>query len=224
MKKNNSTNSLFILAIIYTAFLILCNLTASKITHVGNYHFTSAIIFFPITYIIDDILTEIYGFGASRKLIWLGLLANLIVALGALIIIKLPVSEHSSNQAAFETVFGISFRMLIASALAYILGEFSNSIIMSALKVKMEGKYFAFRAISSTVIGAAFDTIIFMFSAFAFILPTKVIIEIIIVEYFIKLGIEILVLPITCKIVNFLKSKHNLDHFDYQESYNPFKL
>lgn len=218
------TTNVTFLGIIYTSFLILSNLTASKVGALGEYNFTAVIIFFPVTYIIDDILTEVYGYKVSRKVIWAGLFANLIVVFGSYIVLLVPPSSEWNYQKEFEAVFTMSHRILLASVSAYIGGEFVNSILLAKLKIITKGKHFWFRAIFSTVIGAAFDTSIFMIVAFAYILPAEIIIGMIFVEYVIKILVEVLVLPITVRIVQYLKKVDQIDYYDYGTNFNPFSL
>jgi len=220
--ENKISKNLVFLILIYCSILVLSNLTASKITTIAGFHFTAAIVFFPITYIIGDIITEVYGFDVSRKIIWLGLFANLVIQVGAYIIIYLPPAKFWQGQQAFFTVFGISFRIFFASMSAYIFGELLNSFILAKLKVSTSGKYFFIRAILSTVIAALFDTTIFMIISFYGNLPLNIIIEMIGIEYIIKLGVEVIFLPITIFLVRYLKNKEKVDHFDYNLKFKIF--
>ncbi len=222
MLENKISKNLVFLILIYCSILVLSNLTASKITTIAGFHFTAAIVFFPITYIIGDIITEVYGFDVSRKIIWLGLFANLVIQVGAYIIIYLPPAKFWQGQQAFFTVFGISFRIFFASMSAYIFGELLNSFILAKLKVSTSGKYFFIRAILSTVIAALFDTTIFMIISFYGNLPLNIIIEMIGIEYIIKLGVEVIFLPITIFLVRYLKNKEKVDHFDYNLKFKIF--
>lgn len=218
------TSNLLVLVVIYCAILVLSNLTASKITNFYGLNFTAAILFFPFTYIIDDVITEVYGFQMSRKIIWIGLFCNIFVLSGATIIVNMPSSPHWNGQEAFESVFNTSNRILMASFCAYIVGEFVNSIILAKLKIYTEGKYFWFRAISSTIIGAIFDTSIFMLIAFVNVVPYSVIGEMIAVEYIIKIIIEVLVLPMTYSLSNYLKQTDQIDYYDIKTKFNIFSL
>ena len=217
-------NSISTIATIYTAFLILSNLTASKVSQIMGLHFTAAIFLFPFTYIIDDILTEVYGFQISRRIIWTGLLGNLIVVFGSIFVIFLPSSEHFHNQNAFLAVFGVSLRILIASVSAYIFGEFINSIFLAKMKIYTKGRHFWARALLSTMIGAIFDTSIFMFVAFTNIYDFKMIVGMIWVEYLIKIAVEVMVLPITYKVVKYLKARDGIDVYDVNTKFNPFSM
>jgi uncharacterized integral membrane protein (TIGR00697 family) len=136
----------------------------------------------------------------------------------------LPPASDWVNQAAFESVLGFIPRIVVASLLAYIAGEFSNSIILSKLKIKTKGKYLWLRTISSTLIGEGIDTAIFCFVAFYGILPTELLISVIISNYIFKCGIEILFTPVTYKVVGFLKRKEGVDSFDIGVNYNPFSI
>lgn len=216
------SKNLVLLILIYCSVLILSNFTASKITTIGGFHFTAAIVFFPITYIIGDIVTEVYGFNLSRKTIWLGLVANLLIQFGCYIIILLPAAQFWQGQQAFTDVFGVSFRIFLASMSAYVFGELLNSFILAKLKVSTSGKYFCIRALFSTVIAALFDTAIFMIISFYGTIPFSVIVGMMSVEYIIKLGVEVACLPITISVVKCLKKQEKIDHFDYNLKFKVF--
>lgn len=225
MQKNVAIHKNFIfLTIIYTSLLLLSNVSASKISSFNNMHFTAVIIFFPITYIIDDILTEVYGFKASRIVIWGGLFANLFFIFGAYVVLKLPGADSWHGQNAFEQVFSQSPRIFIASLLAYFFGEFTNSVILAKLKVITKGKRLWLRAIGSTAIGALIDTAIFSFVAFSNLQSFDIIISMVKTEYVIKVLFEILTLPLVYMIVKYLKKADQIDYYDTKTDFNPFSF
>lgn len=216
--------SIIIVGILFSAFLILSNLTAFKLFAVGNFTTTAGLIFFPMTYIFDDILTEVYGFKVSRRVIWSAMLANLIVFMGTWITVFLNPSPYWHDQSAYATIYQGVPRIFIASMISYFFGEFSNSIILAKLKVFTGGRYLWLRAISSTAIGVAVDTIFFIHIAFLFMVPYTQIWIMIVSTYFLKLSYEIIALPITYHVSNYLKKKDNIDYYDIKTQFNPFSL
>lgn len=213
-------NSVLVLGSIFIAILILSNLAGAKIASVSGYTFNSAIIFFPITYVISDVLTEVYGFKMSRKVIWCGFIANLIVVLGLQVVLSIPHLEAWPNQQAFEVVFGVSMRIFCASIIAYLVGEYINALVMARMKISSEGKNLWYRAIGSSVIGEFIDSCIFNLISFLFVFPFKILVEIIITQYVIRIILEVAVLPITYKIVEYLKKKDNIDYYDYKTKFS----
>lgn len=218
------SNNIMIIAILYCTFLILSNLTASKIANIFGINITAALIFFPLTYIFDDILTEVYGFKVSRRMIWMGFIANAIVTFGALLAIHLPAAGFWPNQQAYELVFTASLRVFIASTVAYLFGEFINSIVLAKLKVFTSGKYLWLRIISSTSIGVGIDTTIFCIIAFSGMMPNKAIFQLFLVMYIFKVSYEIIALPITYKVISYLKRTDKIDYYDIKTTFNPFSL
>ncbi|MFI4955508.1 MAG: queuosine precursor transporter, partial [Gammaproteobacteria bacterium] len=214
--------SIVIVGILFTGFLILSNLTGFKVAEIGGIAFPAGLMFFPLTYVFDDILTEVYGFKVSRRVIWTGLFAALIVILGTWVTIYLPASSFWNEQAAYEVVYNTVPRVFIASIIAYLVGEFTNSVILAKLKILTSGHYLWLRAITSTAVGAAVDTVIFLHIAMLFTVPYEVIWQMIIVVYLFKLIYEICAVPITYKVANYLKRKDNIDYYDFKTKFNPF--
>lgn len=221
---NKAANSVLLVGVLFTAFLILSNLSAAKIAAVGQFYFPAGLIFFPLTYIFDDILTEVYGFKTSRRIIWVALLANLIVFSGTWLITYLPYAPDWHDQAAFATVYRTAPRIFFASTLAYFFGEFTNSYILAKLKIKLSGRFLSLRFISSSLVGVAVDNIIFVHAAFLFTVPYTVLWQMVFTVYIAKVSYEILATPLTCKIAHYLKHKDNMDVYDYQTNFNPFSL
>jgi uncharacterized integral membrane protein (TIGR00697 family) len=223
-KRSIITTSVLLLAVLYTAFLIISNLAGSKIIDVGGFTFPAVLIFFPFTYIIDDIITEVYGFEVSRKVIWGALFANLIVILSACAVTYMKPSSYWQDQKAFEGVFLSSPRILIASLLAYVCGEFLNAVFLAKLKVYTKGKYLWFRSITSTMAGCFFDSIIFCTIAFAGIISIKLILLMICTQYIVKTLYAFLAIPFIYKITAYLKDLDKVDVYDYTTKYNPFSV
>ncbi|WP_454785792.1 queuosine precursor transporter [Legionella sp. WA2024007413] len=224
--KHTSANksSVISVGILFTTFLILSNLAAFKIAAFGSISFAAGLIFFPLTYVFDDILTEVYGFKVSRRIIWMALLANTIVFLGTWLTIYLTPSPFWSHQEAYATVYQGTLRVFTASVISYFFGEFANSIILAKLKVLTSGERLWLRAITSTMIGVGIDTLLFTHIAFLFMIPYAAIWQIIGTMYLFKVLYEICALPITYHVSNYLKRKDNVDHYDVKTDFNPFSL
>lgn len=211
-----------LLAMIFSAFLVLSNLTAMKIIHIWHITTTAALIFFPITYVFDDILTEVYGFKVSRRIIWSALLCNIVVIGGTMITVILPPDSNWHLQNAYQNIFLTTPRIFAASLLSYLVGEFFNAIMLAKLKIKTQGKHLWLRCIVSTALGLALDTMIFAWVSFYHTLPNDTIWAIIFNMYFLKLGYEVIALPLTYWLCGYLKRKDHVDHYDTNTRFNPF--
>jgi uncharacterized integral membrane protein (TIGR00697 family) len=223
-KTITQNNHIVLIGVLYSSFLILSNIIGGKITTCFGYHIPAVLFMFPLTYIFDDILTEVYGFKVSRRIIWYGLFANLIIVLGSTIALSLPASPYWSDQTAYETVFRSSPRILIASTLGYLIGEFLNSIILAKLKILTSGKYLWLRTIGSASVSTIIDSSIYCLVAFYAILPIEVILQMIMIQYIFKISYEVLALPLTYRICNYLKTADAVDVYDYHTNFNPFSL
>jgi len=208
----------------FSVILILSNIASTKILSLGWFNFDGGTLLFPLSYILGDMLTEIYGYTNSRRVIWTGFFMNILMILVFWLVGILPPAFSWKNQIAYNTILGIIPRIVLGSLTAYLIGAFLNSYILAKLKVKTAGKYFWIRAIISTLIGEFFDTSIFIIIAFVNILPWNLIWIIWISNYIFKVGIEIIFLPITYKIVNLLKKKENEDYYDKNTNFNPLKI
>lgn len=217
-------SSVISVGILFTTFLILSNLAAFKIASFGSLSFAAGLVFFPLTYVFDDILTEVYGFKISRRIIWMALLANTIVFLGTWLTIYLTPSPYWPHQEAYATIYQGTLRVFVASVISYFFGEFANSIILAKLKVLTSGGRLWLRAITSTMIGVGIDTLLFTHIAFLFIIPYAGIWQIIGTMYLLKVLYEVCALPITYHVSNYLKRKDNVDHYDVKTNFNPFSL
>ena len=223
-KKVNVTTSVLILAIFYTSCLILSNIAGSKIVSAFGLTFPAVLVFFPFTYIIDDIITEVYGFKISKKIIWIALLANLLIIFAAGVVVYLPPSDYWEGQSAFEDVFLSSPRILLASIIAYVGGEFLNAICLAKLKVFTKGKYLWFRSVVSTASGCFFDSIIFCTIAFLGIVSIKVLVIMILTQYLFKIVYAFVAIPFVYRTTDYLKKIDNVDFYDYNTKFNPFSI
>jgi len=209
---------------VFVAILLISNIASTKILTLWKFTFDGGTILFPLSYIFGDVLTEVYGYQRSRRVIWTGFFGALLMSLVLYIVQVLPPAADWPNQEAYESIIGFVPRIVAGSLIAYFAGEFSNSFILSRLKIGTRGKYLWMRTIGSTLVGEGIDTIIFCLVAFYGLLPNSLLIAIIVSNYIFKCGVEILFTPLTYLIVGFLKRKENEDHYDHGISYNPFTL
>ncbi|MFI4983650.1 MAG: queuosine precursor transporter [Rickettsiales bacterium] len=221
----NHSFVLTILAVLYCVSLVQANIVSNKLIQLAGFLTIDAgFLFFPITYIINDIVTEVYGFKIARKIIWIGLFANAFAALNLYIVINFPPSPHFEHQGAFEQVFSSSMRIFAASMISYLFGEFLNSMLLSKLKVITAGRYMSSRFITSTIVGAAVENTLFYLIAFSFSLPWEVIFEMMLIQYLLKIFYEVILLPITLTVTTKLKKFDKTDIFDRKESFNPLQF
>ncbi|MBL7904175.1 MAG: queuosine precursor transporter [Bacteroidales bacterium] len=208
---------------LFVAVLLISNLASTKILSLWLFTFDGGTILFPLSYIFGDILTEVYGYQRSRKVIWTGFGAALLMSLVLWVVQELPPAADWPNQQAFESLLGFVPRIVLASLVAYFAGAFSNAYLMSKLKLRTQGKYLWVRTIGSTLIGEGIDTVIFCLIAFYGILPNGILVSIIISNYIFKSGVEIMFTPLTYRLVGFLKKQEKVDVYDRGISYNPFR-
>ncbi len=192
----------------------------------GEYIFGAGVLFFPLSYLFGDILTEVYGYARSRRVIWAGLGALVFASLMAFVVTSLPAAKTMSaeQQQAVNFIFGQTPRIVLASLLGFWCGEFANSFVLAKLKILSSGKYLWTRTIGSTFVGEAFDSLIFYPVAFLGIWSTEQVISVMVGNYFLKVLWEVLATPFTYKIVNFLKKAEHEDYYDRETNFNPFTL
>lgn len=206
----------------FVVILLVSNLVAQKVCQIGPFPVSGAVLLFPVTYIFGDVFTEVYGFAASRRAIWLGFFGTSLLYLMGTIIIALPSAPGWKNQQAFATVFGFIPRILAASLIAFWAGEFANSYTMARMKLMTDGRKLWTRTIGSTVVGQAVDTVLVITLTFAGIYPVRELLKIIVTGYALKVGYEVLATPLTYLVIHRLKKTENADAFDRHESFNPF--
>lgn len=224
IKRQESFSATFLLlAVSFVVCLISSNLFASKIFSLYGFTLSGAVIIFPISYIINDALTEIYGYRKARLTIWMGFLLNLLFVLAAQLVMLLPGAPFWEGEEAFAAVFSSTPRALMASLLAFLVGANANAIIMSKMKVSNSGKNFSARAILSSIAGETMDSLIFVPVMFWF-LPWMEMGKLMLGQIVLKVAYEIVILPITKLVVKRIKSVEGEDVYDYGISYNPFKL
>jgi uncharacterized integral membrane protein (TIGR00697 family) len=215
---------IFVLIVgLFVMALVVSNIIAVKIVEVWGREFDAATLLFPLTYLIGDVLTEVYGFRRARLVIWVGFLGNL-VAVGAIqIAIHLPSAGFwEGNQPAYETVLGTTWRIFVGSLVAYLVGELANSYVLARLKVATRGRWLWSRTISSTLVGEGLDSAIFSSIAFA---GTGVhLANLIVTIWVIKVAWEVVATPLTYAVVTALKRHEGIDVYDVNTSFNPFAL
>lgn len=231
---NNTTNQIdptkghskyfLYIAILFVAILMISNTVATKLFQFGSFFFTGAIMIFPISYIFGDILTEVYGYRASRRIIWAGFASIIVMSIVYYLVQLLPPAPFWPNQQAYEVILGLVPRIVLGSIIGYFAGEFTNSYVLSRMKIWTKGKHLWTRTISSTIAGEGVDTILFATVAFAGVIPWNSLIMVIISGYVAKVLIEVLFTPITYVVVRKLKKLEGVDVYDYGVNYNPFQL
>jgi queuosine precursor transporter len=217
----------------FVVILLVSNLVAQKVVRIPLFSFhghplafstSGAMLLFPITYIFGDIFTEIYGYAASRRAIWLGFFGTALLYAVSAIVIALPSDPEFKHQQAFVTVFGILPRILIASLTAFWAGEFANSYTMAKLKLITKGRWLWTRTVGSTVVGQAVDTTLVIIITFAGTFTPGKLFQIIWQGYLLKVAYEVLATPLTYLVVNWLKRAEHVDTFDTHTNFNPFRF
>jgi uncharacterized integral membrane protein (TIGR00697 family) len=226
MRRDDSSFSpvfLFLFALFLTCLLV-SNIIAGKLILAFGLVLPSAVVLFPITYILGDVFTEVYGFRRTRIVIWSGFAANVLMSAVFLLAIALPFPAFFKDQEAYAKVLGITPRIVAASLVAYWAGEFANSITLSALKKVTKGHYLWTRTISSTIVGQGLDTALFIGLSFAGSVSTPVLLQMMIAQYLFKVAYEVILTPVTYLVVGQVKKREGIDAFDVGIAYNPFGL
>lgn len=206
--------------------VLLCSgvIGVQKVSKIGEFEFGTAILFFPLSYVFGDILTEVYGYARSRRVIWAGFGALLFAAFMSWVVVKMPAAPGWKGQEAYEMIFGATPRIVLASLTAFWAGEFANSFTLAKMKIRSKGRRLWKRTIGSTIVGEGVDSLIFYPLAFAGIWENSLVAKVMITNYALKVGWEVVITPVTYKIVNFLKKAENEDYYDRDTNFNPFTL
>jgi len=207
---------------LFVATLLISNTTAQKPWQLGQFVFPGGSIVFPISYIFGDILTEVYGYARSREIIWTGFIANGLMALTYWIVIKLPPAQFWPNQGAFALTLGQGPRIVLASFVAYLIGEFANSFVLAKMKIRTQGRHLWARTIGSTIVGQGLDTFTFAVVGFIGVWPVKYVLLTGTSLYAFKVLYEIVATPVTYVIITFLKKREGIDHYDINTNFSPF--
>jgi uncharacterized integral membrane protein (TIGR00697 family) len=209
---------------VFITCLITANITAVKLVHVFGLVVPAAIIIFPISYIAGDVLTEVYGYRQARLVIWLGFLCNLVTVIAIWLGQVLPAASFWDGQAAYERILGYTPRLLLASFLAYLVGEFANAFVLAKMKIATRGRWLWTRTIGSTLVGQALDSLVFITLAFVGTIPLAGLASAIVTQWLAKSVYEAAATPVTYWVVNFLKRQEGVDVYDYETDFNPLSL
>ncbi|GAA6755265.1 MAG: queuosine precursor transporter [Thermus sp.] len=216
-----------LLTALFATVLLVSNVASTKLVVLGPFTFDGGTLLFPLAYIFGDVLTEVYGYRKSRRVIWTGFFALLLATLTFQAVAALPAPEDGESRRygeAFGLLLGLTPRIVLGSLLAYFAGEFANAYVLAKLKVRTEGRLFWLRALSSTLVGQGLDTGLFLLVAFYGVLPNEVLLAVFLSNYAFKVGVEALMLPFTYLVVGFLKRAEGLDAYDRDTDFNPFRL
>jgi len=221
-----------LIAAVFVTSLIIANIIAVKLVSIGPLVLAASILIFPVSYIFGDILTEVYGYARARRVIWIGFGCNLLAVIVLWLSIELPpapfwklpsLDSPQASQQAYQAIFGFTPRILAASFIAYLIGEFLNSFVLAKMKIATGGRHLWLRTIGSTVVGQFADSAVFIFLAFAGMIPSGALGELVVTQWLTKSAYEALVTPLTYGAVNYLKRVEREDHYDRETNFNPLK-
>jgi uncharacterized integral membrane protein (TIGR00697 family) len=209
------------IASVFVTCLITANIIAVKLISLFGFLVPAGIIVFPLSYLFGDVLTEVYGYAAARRVIWLGFACNLLAVIAFYLAGLAPAASIWHEQAAYDTILGFTPRLLLASFTAYVVGEFANSFLLAKLKIATKGRWLWTRTIGSTLVGEGLDTLIFISIAFWGIIPPQLILTTILTQWMFKVLYEVVATPFTYWVVGFLKQREHLDTYDYRTNFSP---
>jgi len=217
----------FVMAAFVTILLLSNLIGAGKVAQVrlpliGDWPFGAGILFFPVSYVIGDVLTEVYGYARARRVVWAGFAALVFMAFMSWVVVKLPPAPDWTGQAAYDAVFGATPRIVLASMLAFWAGEFANSFVLARMKLWTGGRHLWSRTIGSTAVGQGVDSLIFYPVAFYGIWSNELLVTVLATQYALKVGWEALLTPVTYKAVGWLKRREGLDVYDERTDFTPF--
>jgi queuosine precursor transporter len=208
----------------FVAILLLSNVIgAAKPAQVWGFTFGAGILFFPLSYLLGDILTEVYGYARARRCVWAGFAAMLFLAFMSWVVVALPPAPGWQGQAAYESVFGQVGRIVFASIAAFWAGEFVNSFVMAKMKIATQGRYLWTRTVGSTFFGQGVDSLIFYPLAFLGVWETATVLQVLVTNWALKVLWEVLLTPVTYAVVGFLKRREGVDVFDEGTDFTPFR-
>jgi queuosine precursor transporter len=209
---------------LFVTCLLAANTIAAKLVTLGGLTLTAAIVIFPLSYVLGDVLTEVWGYAAARRVIWLGFACNALMVAAIWLGGELPAASFWKGQPAYQEILGHAPRILLASFVAYLVGEFANAFVLAKLKVATEGRWLWMRTIGSTVVGQGLDSVVFVTLAFAGAVPAATLAAIVGAQWLVKVAYEAAATPLTYAAVAWLKSRERVDTFDYQTDFNPLRL
>ena len=220
MKEKTTYSGLFlVMGQLFCVCLILANVLETKQLALGPVSITGGLIVFPISYIINDCVCEVWGYRRAKQLIWMGFAMNFLFVFLAALCDALPAAPYWDNDEGFHAIFGLTPRITLASFVAFIAGSFVNAYVMSRMKLRSEGRHFSLRAVVSTIFGEGIDSLLFFPLAFYGVLPIEEIPWLILSQVVLKTAYEIVVLPVTIRVVRFAKRHEQTDVYDHHISY-----
>ena len=210
--------------LMFTVCLLIANIVGQKLIAVGGFEITAGLLIFPITYIINDLIAEVWGYRKMRLIIWNGFLMNFLASIVFRLSIWAPASSHFHYQKSFALVLQSSERLAVASFIAFLFGSFLNAYVMSKMKIWQHGRHFSIRAVASTIVGEGADSLVFFTIAFSGVMGHRALLMLILTQTALKTGYEIIALPLTNYLIKKVKKTEQTDVFDTDISYNPFKV
>jgi len=213
-----------VMALFVTVLLCSNLIGAAKVCTVWGFTFGAGVLFFPISYIFNDVLTEVYGYARARKVVWAGFGGIIFASFMSWVVVSLPPAEGWNDQAAYVSVFGQTPRIVFASLTAFFVGEFANSYVLAKMKVRSNGRHLWARTIGSTIVGEGVDSLVFYPVAFLGYWDTRLVFQVMLSNYMIKVLWEALVTPITYQVVGFLKRAEQEDYYDVKTDFTPFSI
>ncbi len=224
MENHKNYKLISLISVYFVTILLISNIVSTKILDFWFFTFDGGTILFPLSYIIWDIITEVYGYKQSRKIIWTWFWALILMAITIIIVWALPWAKDRPFQTDYQNILGAAPRIILASFIAYFVGEFTNSYLLAKLKIWMKWKKLWVRTIWSTLVWEFFDTILFVSIAFYGLFGNDLLLSIIISNYFFKVWIEVIFTPFTYIIINKIKKIEWEDYYDYKTNFNPLKI
>src|SRR5437762_6382156 len=201
---------------LFVTCLVTANTIATKLIAVGGVVLTAGIVIFPLSYVLGDVLTEVWGYTAARRVIWLGFACNALMVAAIWVGAELPAAPFWKGQGAYDEILGQTPRILLASFVAYLAGEFANAFVLAKLKILTRGRWLWTRTIGSTLVGQGLDTVVFVTLAFAGTVPTRTLGAIIVAQWAVKVAYEAAATPLTYAAVGYLKASEHVDVYDYE--------
>lgn len=222
MQQRNGWRYYDIAVALFVASLLTANIIAVKLVQIGSLILPAGVVIFPVSYILGDVLTEVYGYRWARRAIWLGFMGNLLAVIAIWLGGLLPAPVFWGNQAAYDAILGFTPRLLLASFCAYLVGEFANSTILAKMKIWTHGRHLWARTIGSTIVGQGLDSLVFILIAFSGAMASSALITAILSQWLFKSLYEALATPLTYAVVNTLKRVEGVDTYDNETNFSPF--
>ncbi|MEW6266405.1 MAG: queuosine precursor transporter [Thermodesulfobacteriota bacterium] len=224
MEQPKSFRYLDLITGLFTAVLLISNVASSKIVSLGGLSFDGGTLLFPLAYIFGDVLTEVYGYARGRRVIWTGFFSLMLLSVVLAVVGSIPPDPQWPHAQAYDLILGQTPRIVLASLTAYFAGEFANSYVLAKMKVASSGKHLWMRTIGSTLVGEGLDTAVFVLAAFYGTLSDDLLWRVLAANYIFKVGVEVILTPVTYALIGTLKKLENEDFYDYATDFNPFRL